>query len=84
MDHEKHVDVIALGFDPKTHFLVDTKHAGLMYPEAIKFAKRINFSTLKAAFGFTDSNNIGQIFYTSMQAVPAIIPSILKRRTFHV
>ena len=73
------LDVIAVGFDPKkTHFLIDTKHAGLMYPEAIKFAKKITFSTVKAAFGFTDSMNIGSIFYTSMQAVPAIIPSVLK------
>ena len=73
------LDVIAVGFDPKkTHFLVDTWNANLMYPEAIKFAKKITFSTIKGAFGFTDSNNIGSIFYTSMQAVPAIIPSVLK------
>jgi len=72
------LDVIALGFDPKkTHFLIDTKHAGLMYPEAIKVAKKITFSTIKAAFGFTDSNNIGEIFYTSMQAVPAFLPSVI-------
>lgn len=79
--YENMLDVIAVGFDPKkTHFLIDTKHANLLYPEAIKFAKRINFSTVKAAFGFTDSYNIGQIFYTSMQAVPAIIPSVLKKK----
>ncbi|MDO8623699.1 MAG: tryptophan--tRNA ligase [archaeon] len=79
--HENMLDIIALGFDPKkTHFIVDTKDAGLLYPEAIKFAKKINFSTLKAAFGFKDTNNIGQIFYTSMQAVPAIIPSVLKKK----
>ncbi|MCU0642512.1 MAG: tryptophan--tRNA ligase [archaeon] len=73
------LDVIAVGFDPKkTHFLIDTKHAGLMYPEAIKFAKKITYSTVKAAFGFNDSMNIGSIFYTSMQAVPAILPSVLK------
>lgn len=77
--HENMLDVIALGFNPnKTHFLINTKHANLIYPEAIKFAKKITLSTVKAAFGFTDSNNIGQVFYTSMQAVPAIIPSILK------
>lgn len=77
--YENMLDVIALGFDPKkTHFLIDTKHAGLMYPEAIKIAKKINFSTVKAAFGMTNENNIGQIFYTSMQAVPAILPSVLK------
>lgn len=79
--YENMLDVIALGFNPeKTHFLIDTKHAGLLYPEAIKFAKKINFSTVKAAFGFTDSYNIGEIFYTSMQAVPAVIPSILKKK----
>jgi tryptophanyl-tRNA synthetase len=79
--YENMLDVIALGFDPKkTHFLIDTKHAGLMYPEAIKFAKKINFSTIKAAFGLTDQANIGQIFYTSMQAVPAVIPSVLTKK----
>jgi len=39
------LDVIAVGFDPKkTHFLVDTWNANLMYPEAIKFAKKITFN----------------------------------------
>jgi tryptophanyl-tRNA synthetase len=79
--YENMLDVIAIGFDPKkTHFLVDTKHAGLMYPEAIKFAKKINFSTIKAAFGLTDKANIGKIFYTSMQAVPAVVPSVLSKK----
>ena len=79
--YENMLDVIALGFNPKkTHFLVDTKHAGIMYPEAVKFAKKINFSTVKAAFGLNEQSNIGQIFYTSMQAVPAIIPSVLAKK----
>ena len=77
--YEDMKDVIALGFNPKkTHFLVDTKHANLMYREAVKVAKKITFSTIKASFGFNDSNNIGSIFYTSMQAVPAFLPSVLK------
>ncbi len=77
--YDNMLDIIALGFDPKkTHFLVDTKDIGIMYPEAIKIAKKITFSTVKAAFGMTNENNIGQIFYTSMQAVPAILPSVLK------
>lgn len=72
------LDVAALGFDPeKTHFLVDTKHANLLYPIAIKIAKKINFSTVKASFGMTPEDNIGKIFYTSMQAAPAIVPSVL-------
>ena len=78
---ENMLDIIALGFDPKkTHFLIDTKHANLMYPEAIKVAKKITFSTIKGAFGFTDSENIGQIFFTSMQAVPAFLPSVIKKK----
>src|SRR6056297_1671831 len=77
--YENMLDVAALGFDPKkTHFLINTKHANLLYPEAIKIAKKINYSTVKAAFGFDESKNIGEIFVTSMQAVPAILPSILK------
>lgn len=73
------LDVIALGFDPKkTHFIVDTQHADLLYGEACKVAKKITFSTVKSSFGLDDSANIGQIFYTSMQTVPAFLPSVLK------
>jgi tryptophanyl-tRNA synthetase len=79
--HENMLDVASLGFNPeKTHFLIDTKHAGIMYPEAIKVAKKITFSTIKASFGFTDSNNIGSIFYTSMQTVPIFLPNILNKK----
>ena len=77
--YEDMLDVIALGFKPeKTKFLVDTRHAGLMYKEACKVAKKITFSTVKSSFGFNDSNNVGSIFYTAMQAVPAFLPSVLK------
>jgi tryptophanyl-tRNA synthetase len=76
--HENMLDVIALGFNPeKTHFLIDTKHAGIMYPEAVKVAKKIPFNQIKGAFGFTDSNNIGSIFYTAMQTVPVFLPNVL-------
>lgn len=79
--YENALDVIALGFNPKrTHFLIDTKHAGLMYKQAVRVAKKINFSTVKSAFGFTDQNNIGSIFYTAMQAVPAFLPSVLANK----
>ena len=78
---ENMLDVIAVGFDPKkTHFLIDTEHADLMYKEAVKVAKQITFSTVKAAFGLTDSTNIGAIFYTSMQAVPAFLPSVIAKK----
>ncbi len=76
--YDNALDVIALGFKPSnTTFIVDTKHSNLMYKEAVKIAKRITFSTAKAAFGFENETNIGAIFYTAMQAVPAILPSVL-------
>lgn len=79
--YENMLDIIALGFDSKkTHFLVDTKHANLMYKEALKVAKRITYSTTKSAFGFTNEQNIGAIFYTAMQAVPAFLPSVIYGR----
>ncbi len=78
---ENMIDVAAMRFDlKKTHFLVDTQHAGLMYPEACKVAKKITFSMVKASFGMNESSNIGSIFYTSMQAVPAFLPSVLKKK----
>jgi tryptophanyl-tRNA synthetase len=79
--NENMLDVIALGFDPKkTHFLIDTKNADVMYKQACRVAKKITFSTVKASFGLNESSNIGSIFYTSMQAVPAFLPSVLKNK----
>lgn len=79
--HENMLDIIALGFNPKkTHFIIDSQHANLMYRPACEVAKRITFNTVKASFGLDDSTNIGSIFYTSMQAVPAFLPSIIKKK----
>lgn len=78
---ENMLDVAAVGFNPKkTHFIINTKHAGILYPEAIKVAKKITFSMIKSSFGFNESNNIGSIFYTSMQAVPSFLPSVLRNK----
>jgi tryptophanyl-tRNA synthetase len=78
---ENMLDVVALGFDPKhTHFLIDTRHAGILYPTAVKIAKKITYSTVKATFGFDNEQNIGAIFYTAMQAVPAVLPSVLAKK----
>jgi tryptophanyl-tRNA synthetase len=75
---ENALDYIALGFPPeKTHILIDTRYIKTMYPLALRTAKKITFSTARSTFGFTNDYNIGQIWYTSMQSVPAFIPSHL-------
>jgi len=71
------LDIIALGFKPnKTKIFFDTNYANTMYKNAVKVAKHITFSTVKDAFGFTNESNIGLIFYTAMQAVPAFLKSV--------
>jgi tryptophanyl-tRNA synthetase len=79
--YENALDVLAVGFDPKkTKIFSNVDYAATMYPLALQFAKQINFSTAKAVFGFTNEHNIGAIFFTSMQSVPAILPSALAKR----
>lgn len=74
MAYENALDFIALGFDPeKTKIIVDTKCMHKLYPVALKVAKKITFSTAKAIFGFENSTNIGQIFFTAIQAAPAFL-----------
>jgi len=78
--HDNALDFIACGFNPKkTKILIDTENSNTLYPIALKFAKKITFSTAKAVFGFQNENNIGQIFYTSMQSAPAVLPSVLAK-----
>jgi tryptophanyl-tRNA synthetase len=79
--YENALDVIALGLDPKlTNIFLDTEYIKTMYPVAIRAAKKINFSTIRAVFGFDSSNNIGSIFFTSIQTVPCFLESMEKGR----
>ena len=71
------LDIIAIGFDPKlTRIFIDTEYIRHLYPLAVQIAKRVTFSTAKAVFGFDESFNIGQIFYTALQSVPCFLPSL--------
>ena len=73
------LDIIAMGFDPKrTRIFLDTEYIRRLYPIAVEAAKRITFSTTQAVFGFGNANNIGEIFYTAIQAAPAFLPSVLE------
>ncbi len=79
--YENVLDIIALGFDPeRTRVIMDSKLIRRMYPLALRVARRITFSTVKAVFGFTPSSNVGEIFYTSIQAVPCFLESVRKGR----
>ncbi|MGC8652208.1 MAG: tryptophan--tRNA ligase [Candidatus Micrarchaeia archaeon] len=69
--------IMALGFKKtRTKIFLDTEYAKTMYKQALRVAKHITFSMIKDAFGFTTETNIGAIFYTSMQAVPAFLKSV--------
>lgn len=73
---ENLVDLLAVGFDPeRTRVFFDTRSIGAMYSLAVDVAKRIPYSTVRAVFGFAPSANIGLVFYTALQTVPAFWPS---------
>lgn len=77
--YENALDVIAIGFDPKKTFIFSNiDMANTLYKYAAKIAKKITFSMIRATFGLNESSNIGQIFFTSMQAVPAILKSLIE------
>jgi tryptophanyl-tRNA synthetase len=77
--YENALDVIALGFDPeKTEIFSDIDYSLTLYPQAVRVAKKVTFSTTRAVFGLKNDSNIGQIFFSSVQAVPAFLESIRK------
>jgi tryptophanyl-tRNA synthetase len=77
--YDNALDVVACGFNPKKTFIfTDTEYIKTLYKIAAEFAKHVTFSTVKAAFGFNSSTNIGLIFFPSIQAAPCFLPSVLK------
>lgn len=77
--YENSLDLIALGFEPeRTVIFIDTLASKTLYNIAIKIAKHVTTSTVKAIFGFEDSTNIGMIFFPAIQAAPCFVESILQ------
>jgi len=73
---ENALDVMALGFDPEnTEFIVNTRHASELYPLALKIARGITCSTMRAVFGFGDDSSLGMMFFPMMQAAPCFLAS---------
>jgi tryptophanyl-tRNA synthetase len=76
--NENILDIISLGFDPKkTHIITDYRSAKTLYYYATDVARHITVSTIKAVFGVNDSDNIGKLFFPSMEIVPAFLLSVL-------
>lgn len=74
--YENALDLMALGFDPdRTEFIVDMKHSSKLFPIALKVAKKITWSTMRAVFGFNDESNLGIIFFPTMQIAPSFLES---------
>jgi len=65
---------LAYGFDPKnTYFIIDQIYTNI-YNLAIKLSKKINYSEIKATYGYSPENNIGLHFYPSIQAAHILFP----------
>jgi tryptophanyl-tRNA synthetase len=76
--YDNSLDVIAMGFDPKKTIIIsDFKNIKVLYDIAIRVAKHVTFSTVKAVFGFEGSSNIGIIFFPALQAAPCFVESDL-------
>lgn len=74
--YENALDLMALGFDPdKTEFIVDMKHTAKLFSIALRVAKKITWSTMRAVFGFNEDSNLGIIFFPTMQIAPCFIES---------
>ena len=72
------IDLIALGFKPgKTFIFQDFVYTDI-YKYAAQIAKRMTYSTAKAAFGLQPENNVGWSFYPAMQAAHILFPQFYR------
>ncbi|BAJ50746.1 tryptophanyl-tRNA synthetase [Candidatus Caldarchaeum subterraneum] len=67
------VNIAAVGFDPdKTFIFRNTEFMARMYRPVLKVARKINFSWVRAVFGFNEQTNIGMVFFPAIQIVPTM------------
>lgn len=82
---ENLLDIVAVGFDPdRTKIFTNLTYSKPLYNMAVRVAKHVTFSTAKATFGFTESSNIGMIFFPAMQAAPCFLHQYLHSEDAHV
>ena len=67
-------ELIAYGFDSKkTFFIIDQVYTNI-YNLAIKLSKKINYSEIKATYGYNPEENIGLHFYPAVQSAHILFP----------
>ena len=67
-------ELLAYGFDPKkTYFIIDQIYTNI-YNLAIKLSKKINYSEVKATYGYKPEENIGLQFYPAVQSAHILFP----------
>ncbi len=72
------LDLIALGFDSKKTFIFEDFVYTDIYRYAAQIAKKMTYSTAKAAFGLTPEKNIGWTFYPAMQVAHILFPQFYR------
>lgn len=67
-------ELIAYGFNPKkTYFIIDQIYTNI-YNLAIKLSKKVNYSEIKATYGYKADENIGLHFYPAIQSAHILLP----------
>ena len=78
------LDLIALGFKPGKTFIFEDFVYTDIYKYAARVAKRMTYSTAKAAFGLKPENNVGWSFYPAMQAAHILFPQFVRGKHISV
>ena len=75
------MDIIAIGFDiKKTFIFADSKFIGSGFSEAfnenvLEMSKRTTANQIRGTFGFTDSNNTGELNFPALQSATSFATS---------
>jgi len=78
------IDLIALGFKQGKTFIFEDFVYTDIYKYAAQIAKKITYSTAKAAFGLKPENNVGWSFYPAMQAAHILFPQFYRGKHISV
>ena len=68
--------ILALGLDVNKTKVFVSSTCKYVYPLAVKLSRKTTLSTIKAIFGFNDSDNPGKFFYGVVQAAHILLPQI--------